>query len=89
MHNVGQVRSKTIRMRTGGRLVIPAVIREAAGIHDGEDVLVEVSPDGVIRLIPLSRAIQYAQDILAPFVSKDRSMADELIAERRAEAARE
>jgi AbrB family looped-hinge helix DNA binding protein len=79
----------TTRVRAGGRIVIPAAIRAAAGIHDGDDVQVEVTEGGEIHLIPLSRAIARAQELLAPYLPADRSLADELLAERHAEAARE
>jgi hypothetical protein len=42
-----------------------------------------------IRLIPVSGALARAQQLLAPYVSTERSLADELIAERRNAALRE
>ncbi len=79
----------TTRVRAGGRIVIPAAIRAAAGLRDGDDVQVDVGEGGEIRLIPLDRALSRAQDLLAPYLAGKPSLADELIAERRTEAARD
>lgn len=76
------------RVRAGGRIVIPAAIRAAAGINDGDDVQVELAGDGDIHLIPTRRAIARVQEMLAPYMPTDRSLAAELIEERRAEALR-
>jgi AbrB family looped-hinge helix DNA binding protein len=38
----------------GGHIVIPAAIRAATGLRDGDDVQVEVAESGEIRLIPLA-----------------------------------
>jgi antitoxin PrlF len=79
----------TTRVRAGGRIVIPAAIRTAAGLRDGDNVHVEVADGGEIRLIPVDRALARAQELLAPYLAPGRSLADELIAERRAEASSE
>jgi AbrB family looped-hinge helix DNA binding protein len=79
----------TTRVRAGGRIVIPAAIRAATGLRDGDDVQVEVAESGEILLIPVSGALARAQQLLAPYLSTERSLADELIAERRNAALRE
>jgi AbrB family looped-hinge helix DNA binding protein len=76
-------------VRAGGRIVIPAAIRAAVGLRDGDDVQVEVAESGEIRLIPFDRALARAQSLLAPYLATQPSLAEELIAERRAAAARE
>jgi AbrB family looped-hinge helix DNA binding protein len=76
------------RVRAGGRIVIPKAIRAAAGLHDGDDVLVQAK-GSEIHIFHVDRAIKRAQELLRPYMPTDRSLADELIAERRAEAARE
>ena len=45
--------------------------------------------DGEIRLTPQSAAIKRAQDTIAQYVDPSRSLSEELIQERRAEAQRE
>ena len=71
-----------------GRVVIPAGYRRALGLRPGDALTLEID-DGALRLIPLSVAIRQAQESVAKYVDKNRSLAAELIAERRAEAARE
>ena len=73
----------------GGKIVIPAELRREFGFKDG-DTLVFESEGG--RLI-LKTYAQVVRDVQAEFKAMvpagNRSMVDELLAERRAEAARE
>ena len=71
-----------------GRVVIPAEYRRSLGLHEGEEVVVQLD-DGALRILTRAQAIRRAQEILAPYLAGSGSLADELIAERRAEAARE
>ena len=75
-------------MTEGGRIVIPARFRRALGIDVGDEVNLELE-DGELRLFSPARAIRRAQEIVRDHIPKDRSLAAELLAERRAEAARE
>ena len=73
----------------GGKIVIPAELRREFGFEDG-DTLVFESEGG--RLV-LKTYAQVVRDVQAEFKAMlpagSRSMVDELLAERRAEAARE
>ena len=71
-----------------GRVVIPAEYRRALGLREGDAVVIQLD-DGALRILTRAQAIRRAQEIVAKYVSPDRSLVDELIAERRAEAARE
>lgn len=71
-----------------GRVVIPAEYRRALGLREGDPVMVQLD-DGELRVLTRAQAIRRAQEIVAKYVSPERSLVDELIAERRAEAARE
>ncbi len=71
-----------------GRIVIPAEYRRALGLREGDPVTVQLD-DGELRILTRAQAIRRAQEILAKYVPPGRSLVDELIAERRAEAARE
>ena len=71
-----------------GRIVIPAEYRRALGLRAGDAVVVQLD-DGALRILTRAQAIRRAQEILAPYLAGKGSLADELIAERRAEAARE
>ena len=71
-----------------GRVVIPAEYRRALGLREGDAVVIQLD-DGALRILTRAQAIRRAQEIVARYVSPERSLVDELIAERRAEAARE
>ncbi len=80
----------TSTMSQGGRVVVPKVYREKLGIKEGDEVIwTEI--DGQIVLTSRLRQIQRAQDLCAELFANqpERSLVDELIAERRNEAARE
>jgi AbrB family looped-hinge helix DNA binding protein len=72
----------------GGRVVIPAPYREALGVDEGDELSVRFE-DGEIRLTTPGLALRRAQEMLRRYVPAGRSLADELIAERRLEAERE
>jgi bifunctional DNA-binding transcriptional regulator/antitoxin component of YhaV-PrlF toxin-antitoxin module len=67
----------------GGKLVIPASKRRAMGIARGDTVVVELLSDSELRVRPLASAIREAQEIVRRSVRQGRSLADELMRERR------
>ena len=71
-----------------GRLVLPAEVREKLEIRDGDRLWVVVDPDGTIRIQTRKVIIHHLQGAFA-HLSRGRSGVDELIAERRREAAME
>ena len=79
----------TIKTHLGknGRVVIPAQFRKALGILEG-DTLMMTLDDGMIRILTPQKAIQRVQEMVRRYVPEGVILADELIAERRAEAAR-
>lgn len=76
------------KIAAGGRIVIPAEYRRALGLQEGDEVILSLE-DGEVRVISPTMAIERAQQLVAPYVREGRSLSDELIAERRAEATRE
>jgi AbrB family looped-hinge helix DNA binding protein len=81
--------SQAVKIIEGGKLVIPAAMRRAMGIARGDTVVVELLPDGELRVRPLASAVREAQAIVRKSVRPDRSLADELIRERKRDAVRE
>ncbi|HEX3864582.1 MAG TPA: AbrB/MazE/SpoVT family DNA-binding domain-containing protein [Stellaceae bacterium] len=77
------------RINQQGRIVIPAECRAAAGLKPGDELLIEAIGEGELRLRTPGQAIKAAQAIVARHIPKERDLVAELIAERRAEAARE
>ena len=70
-----------------GRVVIPAEYRRALGLGEGDAVVVQ-REGAELRLLKQEEAIRRVQELVREH-AKGRSLVDELIAERRAEAARE
>jgi AbrB family looped-hinge helix DNA binding protein len=76
------------RIGEGGRVVIPAEFRKALGMHVGDDVILALG-DGELKILTRPEVIRRAQERVRLYVTAGESLADELVAERRAEAARE
>lgn len=76
------------RMTEGGRLVIPAELRRELALQPGDSVVLDVA-DGVLRVRPLRRAVEQARGLLRQYLPAGISLSEELIRDRRAEAARE
>ena len=72
----------------GGRLVIPAAFRAALGVEVGDSVLLRLQ-NGEIRISTPRTGLLRAQELVRQLVPEGRSLADELIAERRVAAERE
>jgi bifunctional DNA-binding transcriptional regulator/antitoxin component of YhaV-PrlF toxin-antitoxin module len=71
-----------------GRLLIPAAIRDAAGLERGERVYMQVE-DGRLVVESFRATIKRIQDMLAYRKVPGESVVDEFLAERRAESMRE
>ena len=84
------VEDHRVRMRIGakGRLVIPAAMRAALGIKDG-DMLDLVVVDGELRIATMRERLRRAQESVRKYVPAGVSLADELSAERREAAKHE
>ena len=81
--------SHRVRIGPGGRVVIPARFRKALGVDIGDDMVMELQDDE-LRLRSRQAAIKRVQAMVRKYIPDEkRSLADELIAERREEAARE
>lgn len=76
---------KEIRVQAQGRVVIPATLRQAMQLQEGDQLLARLD-DG--RLI-LERRADVRRRLMALFAPEDTSPVDELLAERRAETDRE
>ena len=76
------------RLNENGRLVIPASFRKALGINPGDEVVLRLEEDGLL-ITTLRHRIERAQRLVRKYVKPGVSLADELIAERRAAARKE
>jgi AbrB family looped-hinge helix DNA binding protein len=77
-----------MRVNENGRVVIPASYRKALGINVGDEVLLRLE-NNELRIMSLKRRLEQARRRVRQYVKPGRSLADELIAERREAAKRE
>lgn len=77
-----------VRVAAGGRIEIPAEVRQELGIKEGEDILLSRGRDGY-RLTTYQEAIRRAQDLFSRTKKPGEMVVDEFLRERREEAARE
>jgi len=87
-----QPRAFKVPVGARGRMVLPADVRETLGIKEGDWLTLVLEPDGVVKLMTAEvwtdrfiETLRRAAGHLPP----GRSLVDELIAERRREAAKE
>jgi AbrB family looped-hinge helix DNA binding protein len=74
-----------VKIGERGRLVLPAAVRDSLGLEDGSQLLVYLDSSG--ESIRLERARDVARSSRGMFADESgRSLADELLDERRAEA---
>jgi AbrB family looped-hinge helix DNA binding protein len=75
-----------LRINENGRVVIPAPFRKALGIKPGDEVVLRLEEDE-LRITAQKHRLERARRLVRKYIKPGKSLADELIAERR-EAAR-
>lgn len=80
--------SFSVRLGDRGRLVLPAEFRQRLDLKRGDRLIFTMEPDGSVRM---TTAAELARRLRGAFAAEEpeRSLVDELIAERREEARRE
>jgi AbrB family looped-hinge helix DNA binding protein len=81
----GEVRT---RLNENSRLVIPASIRRALDLQPEAEVILRVE-DGELRMTTPQRRAERARQLFKKYVGEGVSLSEELIADRRKEAAGE
>ncbi len=76
------------RLSEGGRIVIPAEFRRALDLEIGDEVILDLV-EGQLTVLTPQQAIKRAQGLVRKYVPEGHGLVEELIAERRAEAAGE
>lgn len=76
------------KMDHAGRILIPARLRKILGLHPGDAVLL-IPEDRSVRLLSVEERIRRAQDLTKTYVASDRSLAEELVRDRREAAKHE
>ncbi len=76
------------RMSSGGRIVLPKELRQYLDVKDGDQVVLDWDGEAV-RVTSARQRHRHAQELVTQAVPPERSLVEELLAERRREAARE
>lgn len=77
------------KLTDGNRIVIPATIRKGLALKVGDAITLVLQDNGEVRLLSQAEAIKQAQQLVRQHIPAERSLVDELLAERRHEAAKE
>lgn len=77
-----------LELKEGGRLLLPAELRTALGIGEGDILMAEIV-DGELRLTSQATAVARAQQVVQQFIPAGSTVVDDFIAERRREARKE
>ena len=77
-----------IQVATNGRMVLPARLRQQLHVEGG-GLLIIREDEGRLILESVDDAVRRAQALVRRYASEAQDVADELLAERRAEASRE
>ena len=75
-----------VNVLPNGRLVLPVELRRKLGVEKGGHLVAELDGD-VVKLTTPDWALDEAGALFRSFLTGDASVADEVIAERRAESA--
>lgn len=73
----------SVKISGGGRVVIPAEFRKVLDLKEGDEIILRLGDNGELHLLTKPQAIRQAQLIVQQYVAGNRSLADELIAERK------
>jgi antitoxin PrlF len=85
-NNVMEVEEARLVVNENGRVVIPVQFRKALGISAGDEIVLRLE-ENELRITTQKRRLERARRLVRKYVNPGRSLADELIQERR-EAAR-
>ena len=81
--------TEVTKLTNGNRIVVPTKIRKGLGLQVGDALTLVLQNNGEVRLLTQADAIKQAQQLVRRLVPAERSLVDELLAERREEAAAE
>lgn len=76
-----------VRVGDRGRIVLPSPVRRALGVHPGDEVIMSVETEGVVRMTSRAEVARRCFGMLPDPPGRD--LVAELIEERRAESRRE
>jgi len=89
---VVEVQTKALEVRArvneSGRVVLPKELRESLGIEPGDVVFFSIDGE-TVKMETQKHRIRMAQQMVREYIDQNRSLVDELIAERREEFRKE
>ncbi len=80
------INSTSTKVTDGGRIIIPVEYRRALGLNVGDDVVLSLEAEE-IRILSRKEALRRAKALVKRYVPEGIVLSDELLAERRREAA--
>lgn len=82
---------KAVQLGVKGRLVLPAGVRKVLQLREGDRLLLQLRDDGVIELVKAEEVVRGSKGLLKRLYPalKGKTLARELIQERRREARQE
>jgi bifunctional DNA-binding transcriptional regulator/antitoxin component of YhaV-PrlF toxin-antitoxin module len=83
------MKQATLKVDSQGRVMLPSWWRKEAGVDATTELCVAVREDGGLLLETREQGLRRARALLRRYIPEQVSLSKELIAERRAEAARE
>lgn len=81
--------TEVTKLSDGNRVVIPAAIRKSLDLKIGDTLTLILQKNGEVRLLSQREAVRQAQSLVRRYVPEERSLVDELLAERRIESKKE
>ena len=81
-----KIETEAVKLGSGGAIAIPEKFLEALGVKAGDELIVALK-DGELSIYTRSHAIKQAQAMVRRLNPEGRMLSEELIEERRAEAA--
>jgi bifunctional DNA-binding transcriptional regulator/antitoxin component of YhaV-PrlF toxin-antitoxin module len=79
----------TLHIDKQGRVMLPSWWRKKEGVNPPTELCVAVTEEGALIVETREQGLRRARDLLRKYIPEGVNLSDELIAERRAEAARE
>ena len=79
----------TLHVDNQGRVMLPAWWRRKEGVGPSTELCVAVTEEGALVVETREQGLRRARALLRKYIPEGVNLSDELIAERRAEAARE
>jgi AbrB family looped-hinge helix DNA binding protein len=87
MTHTGDNAMLSTRLSQGGRVVIPAELREQLNLKQGDELVMEIRDGALVLTSKQQRIAQIRDEIRAGMtLESGRSLTDELIAERQADS---